>query len=90
MSNLLTLPRWNDVLIAIHNNNVKTSYSERIVRKVKGSLTHLRNVVKVLEQRSLIEIQPIKNFKRLVLTEKGKRVTVALQQIKEELNQCDN
>ena len=88
--NSLTFPRWNEVLVAIYNNNGKTSYCQRINRRVKGSLTHLRNIVKLLEKKSLIEIQSMKKIKRLVLTEKGKRVTVALQQVKEELNQCDN
>jgi Mn-dependent DtxR family transcriptional regulator len=79
------MPRWNNVLVGINNSMDQYSYCQRLSRQVKGSLTYLREIVKLLEENDLVEVIPSRKIKRLVLTEKGKKVTVSILNIKSEL-----
>lgn len=82
MSYKLHLPKWGDVLIAINNSPSHYRYSERLIRMVQGSITHLREVIKALQVYGLIEIIPKKKIKFLKLTDKGQKVLDAVQIIK--------
>lgn len=85
MAVTLGLPRWNDVLVEIHRCQEKYCYCEKLNRVINGSLTHLREIVKALELKNIIEIKPTKKIRMIKLTEKGKRIISALLQLKEEL-----
>jgi len=82
----LRLPRWNHVLLEIYKCQDKPSYSQRLNRRLKASLTHIREIVKQLEACNLIEVQPKQKIKHLVLTDKGRRIAASLQEVKFELN----
>ena len=81
----LKLPRWHDVLLTIYRQKEDHRYSSKLNRYIKGSLTHLRIIIKRLEQNGLIRILPHKNKKCLVLTEKGERIALAIINIRTEL-----
>jgi len=81
----LYLPRWNDVLVEIYSSANGNRYCQKLNRGVKGSLTHLREVVRLLEKYELIEIVPTKKIKQINLTEKGKRVCINIMNLKSEL-----
>jgi hypothetical protein len=85
MSNLLQHPRWHDVLIELHGNTRKKQYCQKLHRALKGSLTHLRAIVRRLAYSRLVEIQPTAKTKRLQLTDKGKRVAGFIIGMKTEL-----
>jgi len=50
-----------------------------------GSLTHLRAIVKLLKKYDLVEILPGNKVKRIELTDKGRQISINIQNIKEEL-----
>ena len=81
----LYLPRWNDVLVEIYGSDNGNRYCQKLNRGVKGSLTHLREVVRLLEKYELIEIVPTKKIKQINLTEKGKRACINIMNLKSEL-----
>ena len=81
----LKQPRWHDVLLAIYRQKEDHRYSTRLNRYLKGSLTHLRIIVKRLERNGLIRILPQKNKKNIILTDKGERIAQAVMHIREEL-----
>lgn len=82
MVNKLRMPRWNDVLLAIYKSQDSGRYCQRLNRRVKGSLTHLRDIVQALARQKLIEVYNQKKIKRIRLTEKGQRVAVHILKIK--------
>ena len=82
----LYLPRWNDVLVEIYGAANENRYCQKLNRGVKGSLTHLREVVRLLERYELIEIVPTKKIKQINLTEKGRRVCIHIINLKSEVN----
>lgn len=82
----LRLPRWNDVLLAIYKTRKENRYCERLNRNLKASRTHIRQIVKLLAQHNLIEIIETKKIKRLAITERGRKVIVAILQIRSELS----
>ena len=79
------MPRWNDVLVEIHRSQERNRYCEKLNRSVKGSRSHIREIVKLLARYNLIEIRAAKKIKKLALTEKGEKVTLSILQIKSEL-----
>jgi predicted transcriptional regulator len=81
----LHLPKWGDVLLAINKSQRHLQYTEKIIKEVKGSITHLRELTKALQYHKLIEIIPKNKIKYLRITAKGQRVVDALQVIKFEL-----
>ena len=85
MKNYLKLPRWNEILIEIYKSQDRNNYCEKINRNIKGSLTYLREVVKLFAENNLIEISSENKIKRLIMTEKGKVITSALMIVKTEL-----
>jgi len=87
MISLLKIPRWNDVLTEIHKTQEKYRYCEKLNKGVKCSRTHIREIVKLLAENKLVEIIPTKKIKKIALTEKGHKVTIAILTIKSELKQ---
>lgn len=85
MSCSLYLPIWIEVLVELYKAPDYKRYCQRMNQEVKTSMTHLRAVVKRLSEKSLIEIVPTKKINRIIVTEKGKRIAVAVQNIKSEL-----
>ena len=85
MSSSLYLPIWIEVLVELYKAPDYKRYCQRMNQEVKTSMTHLRAVVKRLSEKSLIEIVPTKKINRIIVTEKGKRIAVAVQNIKSEL-----
>ncbi len=79
------MPRWSDVLVEIYKRAEFHRYCEKLNRGVKGSLSHLREIVKLLEKHDLIEIVPTRKIKRINLTERGKRVSISILNIKSEI-----
>lgn len=60
-------------------------YSEKLHRHVKGSMSHLRVVLRMLEKHELLRVEPTSKVRRLVLTEKGRKVAMHLLAIRGEL-----
>jgi len=85
MSSSLYLPVWIDVLVQLYKAPDYKRYCQRMNRDVKTSMTHLRAVVRRLAEKNLVEIVPTKKIKRIIMTDKGKRIAVAVQNIKSEL-----
>lgn len=79
------MPRWSDVLVEIYKKEEIHRYCEKLNRGVKGSLSHLREIVKLLEKYDLIEITPTRKIKRINLTERGKKVSISIINIQSEL-----
>ena len=75
-------PRWNEVLLQIYKSRDASRYGERLNRLVRGSRTHLRKVISMLERHQLIEIIPSKKIKRILLTDKGNRVAALLLELR--------
>lgn len=86
MMNILTLPKWSDVLLGIYKTPESNRYCQKITVKVNSTINHIRAIVKVLEIEGLIEIKPTKKIKLIYLTEKGKEVAIALINIKTAIN----
>jgi len=85
MSSSLYLPVWIDVLVHLHKAPDCRRYCQRLSREVNTSINHLRAVVRRLAEKNLIEIVSTKKIKRIIMTDKGKRIAVAVQNIKSEL-----
>ena len=85
MSNPIFLPVWMEVLVQLHKAPDSRRYCQRICREVDTSMNHLRAIVKRLAEKRLIEITFTKKINRIVITDKGKRMATAFQQIKSEL-----
>ncbi len=85
MSSSLYLPIWIEVLVELYKAPDYKRYCQRMNQEVKTSMTHLRAVVKRLSEKRLIEIVPTKKINRIIVTEKGKRIAVAVQAVKSEL-----
>lgn len=83
----LRLPRWNHVLLEIYRSPEGARYCERLTRRVKGSQSHLRDVVKMLERHRLIRIEPTSKVKKLTLTEKGRKVALHLLEVRAEISE---
>jgi len=73
-------------LLEIYRTEDRNRYCEKLNRRIKASLTHIREIVRLLAKHSLIQIKPNHKIKRLALTERGKRVAALLQEIKLELD----
>ncbi len=82
----LKLPRWNEILIEIYKNSSSNKYSQKLNRKIKGSLSHLRAIMKKLEKKNIIIRTPHKNQKNIELTEKGEKIAIAVLTIKTALH----
>ena len=82
----LRLPRWNDILVEIHRNQQRENYCKNLIRRVRGSLTHISDTVAILAERGLVEIDGSQKIKRIVLTEKGKKVAESIMIIRSEMN----
>lgn len=85
MSYLLFMPKWCIVLVEIHNSPMHRRYCQRLNRMIKGSMNHLRTIIKELENAQLIEINTTKKIKHIQITEKGKRIALGFQNIMSEL-----
>ena len=85
MLSRLRVPRWNDVLLAIHQTPEKHRYTQKIITKTKASSTQVGEIIKQLEKYNLIEINPGLKIKKINLTEKGKKIALAVMSIKLEL-----
>lgn len=81
----LRLPRWNDVLLELYKDQQRQNYCEKLNRRVKTSRSHIQAIVKLLEENGLITITPGKKLKRLTLTDRGKEIALAIQQLRLEL-----
>lgn len=90
MAEDLRLPKWNEILIAIYKAQQRKPYAQKLNREIKGSLTHLREVVKALADFQLIEIYEGKKAKQIVLTEKGRQVAEKLISVREYLRRTES
>jgi len=75
------------VLVEIHKNKENNRYCEKLNRRIRGSRSYIRETVKLLAKNSLIDIKPLKKIKLLKLTDKGKKITDSIIQIRTELGQ---
>lgn len=82
----LRLPKWNEIILEIYRNRRGFSYSQKLNRRVKGSIGYFGYMVKALASKNLVRIIPTKNIKRLELTDKGKKVASAISDIKSEID----
>jgi len=78
----LTSPRWHDVLLELRKSPDKERYCERLNRRVKASLTQVREIVRLLAQHDLIAIMPANKIKYLLLTDRGISVSGLLFEIR--------
>ncbi len=85
MITYLTMPRWHDVLLEIYKARERDCYCERLNRRVRASLTHVREIVRLLADNGLIEILPGARTKRIALTEKGRRIAASILDLRSEL-----
>ena len=85
MSSSIYLPVWIEVLVHLHRAPDCKRYCQRLSREVDTSINHLRAVVRRLAEKNLVEIVSTKKIKRIIVTERGKRIAVAVQSIKSEL-----
>jgi predicted transcriptional regulator len=81
----LRVPRWNDVLLEIHKSQERYRYCEKLFRRIDGSKTQIREIVKQLERSNLITINHLSKIKKLNLTEKGRKIALSIMTIKLEL-----
>lgn len=81
MNSTLPMPKWHTVLVEILKSRENHRYAEKLNRRLKSSKTHLRKVVRSLEQQGLVTIVPDTKIKRLIITEKGRRVASFLMEI---------
>jgi Mn-dependent DtxR family transcriptional regulator len=87
MNHSIKLPRWSDVLIEIYKSQESKRYCQRLNRRIQGSLTHLREVVRWLAQNNLVIITPTSKVKQLALTEKGERIAQYIIRMKLEFSE---
>lgn len=85
MGVLLYFPRWSDVLLEIYKSPAHRRYCQRLNRRVKASMNHLRSIVRILEQDKLVEIVPTRKIKKIFLTQKGRRIAILFLKIRQEL-----
>ena len=86
MISRLSLPKWHDVLLAIYKARDSNRYCEKLNRKLQSSLTHVREIVRLLADHNLVAIQASQKVKQLDLTDKGRKVALWIMNIKSELN----
>lgn len=82
MKEKLRLPQWNAVLLAIYRSQEDHRYCQRLNRKVRGSLTHLRNIVNRLARHKLIRVIPGSKINQINLTKKGEQVATSIIRIR--------
>jgi hypothetical protein len=87
MPHTIRLPKWSDILIEIYRSQESRRYCEKLNRRIRGSMTHLREVVKWLAQNQLITITPTTKVKQLALTEKGVKVAEYIINMKLEMGE---
>ena len=85
MSSSLYLPAWIDVLVQLHKAPDYKRYCQKVGKDINTSMNHIRAVVRRLAEKNLVEIIFTKKINRIVITDKGKRMAMASQQIKSEL-----
>ena len=85
MTPAIYLPRWGDVLVQLLRTPVSKRYCQKICREVETSSNHVRAIVSRLAERHLIEIIPTRKIKRILVTDKGRKIALAFQTIKSEL-----
>ncbi len=74
------MPKWADVLVKIdnlcfyaENSKYKENYLERLKRKAKMAVSHLKIVVNALEAAHFVERVWHRHRRYFVMTEKGKK-----------------
>lgn len=87
MPHTIRLPKWSDILIEIYKSQENRRYCQKLNRRIQGSMTHLREVVRWLAQNQLITITPTTKVKQLALTEKGLKVAEYIINMKLELGE---
>jgi len=80
------LSGWQKMLLLIYRTRDRECYAERLYKKVKGSRSHARDVIRGLGKRGLIDINEDSKTKMITLSMKGRRIAEALLQVKTELN----
>lgn len=85
MRDPLYLPRWFTVLIEIYRAPDHKRYCQRLNNEVKASINYLRAIVKLLVDKNLVEIIPVKNVHRIDVTKKGKRIATNIISITSEI-----
>ncbi len=86
----LTLPRWIHVLLSIYQVRDEHRYAEKLIRKVKGSRSHLREIISLLEEHKIITIGSNSKIKNITLTDKGLKIVKAAFDIQQELQNTEN
>lgn len=81
MKHLLYFPKWFDLLIKINKAPDHKRYSQKLHRELSMSINHLRAILKQMEQANIIEILSSRKIKWIVLTDKGKELSQAIQSI---------
>ncbi len=85
MTSSIYLPKWNEVLVALYRAPDYRRYCQKINHQVESSANHIREIVKQLTKKKLIEIFATKKIKRIFVTDKGKRVAISILDIMSEL-----
>ncbi|MCH9031190.1 MAG: hypothetical protein IIB00_02885 [candidate division Zixibacteria bacterium] len=84
MKRKLSIPRWQFVLLAIHQSPRSQRYCERLNRIVKGSRSYIRSIVDKLAKSDLVTILPSGRTKTIDLTDKGRRAAESVLKLRSE------
>lgn len=82
MKERLRFPQWHTVLLAIYRSQESHRYCQRLNRKVRGSLTHLRIIVSRLARHKLVKVVPRRKINLINLTKKGEQVASSIMRLR--------
>lgn len=84
----LRFPRWNDILVEIYRSQDRGNYCQKLNRRIRGSLTHVRETVRILADEGMVEITSNEKAKKILLTERGRKVAESIMALRSEMKRC--
>ena len=74
MRKTISLPKWTELVMVLHNAPPEQRYCEKLHRRTGMTIRHLRNLMTDLEDMKIIERKEEGKIKYISLTETGKRL----------------
>ena len=81
MRKTIFLPKWTELVAALHNAPPEERYCEKLHRRTGMTIRHLRNLMSDLEDMKIIERKEDGKIKYISLTDKGKRIAELFMEI---------
>jgi predicted transcriptional regulator len=81
MPKTISLPKWTEVVVALHNVPAEQCYCGKLFRKTGITMRHLRSLIAQLEKMNIVKRHHGSKVKYIQLTKRGEELAGLLMEI---------